>query len=971
MPSWKKVITSGSVAALSSLTVTNGITGSLFGTASWAVSSSNALTASFLTGSTNAFIQNGNSFGTQALLGTNDNQNLALETSGSIRMFISSSGDISINTTTPNARLDINGNTIITGSLTQGSGSIVSGIASHAEGRQVTASGNFSHAEGNRTSASGLYSHAEGTTTLAAQTAAHAEGESTQANGIGSHAEGNGAIAAGSYSHAEGFSTQANGYASHAEGGATIASGIYSHAEGDTTTASGLGSHAEGSGSIASGTYSHAEGNRTVASGSYQHVQGQFNISSSAQSAFIIGNGTSNASRSNLVFASGSIFEVTGSVIATQGFTGSLFGTSSWANNVTSASFAVSSSRAVTSSFSTNALTASNISPAITNNTDNYVLTANGDGTINGESLLQFDGQKLSVLYQSGDEGGEILLGKAATNTTLTGSGVTIDIWQNRLRFFEQGGAARGAYIDLTAAAAGVGTNLIATSGGGTVTQINTAGSVNGITLTGGPITTTGTVTLGGTLSNVQSSQLATSSLMIGTTNIALGATASSLTGLTSVNATSFTGSLFGTASWALNAVTASFVTTAQTASYVLQAVSSSFASTAQTASFVTGSNVYGPFGSNSIISASFAVSSSRAVSASFALTSSYSFNPTISGSISQVDYIDFNTGSATPAWKSGRVFWDNTDGALSVYNAEADITLQVGQENWTRVRNNTGTTITNGTAVRLSGAQGDVPTVQRAQSLAVSGSVNLQNQILGIATHDIEDSSFGYITTQGLVRGLNTNAFSDGDTLFVGTGSAGTLQNTAPRAPFEIIPVGVCVKASPGGSGIIYVAIQQPIDFSDLSSAKVEGTYSYGDLWTYERSGSVGVWRHTNQLSGSYGITGSISITGSLAIKATLIDYASVNPTVSGLNTIYTQATGSYTAAFMKYTVSSGSNTRAGEFMTTWNGTNIVYTDTSTTDIGNTAGLSFLSSIVSSQLRVSASCTAAGWNVKTLSTFI
>jgi len=147
---------------------------------------------------------------------------------------------------------------------------------------------------------------------------------------------------------------------------------------------------------------------------------------------------------------------------------------------------------------------------------------------------------------------------------------------------------------------------------------------------------------------------------------------------------------------------------------------------------------------------------------------------PITASIIGQLDYIDFNTGSAVPAWRSGRVFWDNTDGALSVYNAEQDVTLQVGQENWTRVRNNTGTTITNGTAVRLNGAQGDVPTVVRAQSVPKSGSVNIDNQILGLATHDIEDNSFGYVTTQGLVRGINTNAFNDGDTLFVGTGSAG-----------------------------------------------------------------------------------------------------------------------------------------------------------------------------------------------------
>jgi hypothetical protein len=85
---------------------TGQFTGSLFGTSSWAT---NALTASFITGSTNAFIQGGNSFGATALLGTNDNQSLALETSGSTRMFISSSGNVGIGTTTPAFTLDVSG----------------------------------------------------------------------------------------------------------------------------------------------------------------------------------------------------------------------------------------------------------------------------------------------------------------------------------------------------------------------------------------------------------------------------------------------------------------------------------------------------------------------------------------------------------------------------------------------------------------------------------------------------------------------------------------------------------------------------------------------------------------------------------------------------------------------------------------------------------------------------------------------
>lgn len=71
------------------------------------------------------------------------------------------------------------------------------------------------------------------------------------------------------------------------------------------------------------------------------------------------------------------------------------------------------------------------------------------------------------IAKNGGDEGGEILLEKSDTNTTIAGTGVTIDVFQNKLRFFEQGGNSRGAYIDLTAASNSVGSNLLAGSGGG------------------------------------------------------------------------------------------------------------------------------------------------------------------------------------------------------------------------------------------------------------------------------------------------------------------------------------------------------------------------------------------------------------------------------------------------------------------------------------------------------------------------
>ena len=67
----------------------------------------------------------------------------------------------------------------------------------------------------------------------------------------------------------------------------------------------------------------------------------------------------------------------------------------------------------------------------------------------------------LRLLNQGGDEGGELFLDKPVTNTSLA-AGITIDIFQNKLRFFETGGSVRGVFIDMAnGASAGVGTDLL------------------------------------------------------------------------------------------------------------------------------------------------------------------------------------------------------------------------------------------------------------------------------------------------------------------------------------------------------------------------------------------------------------------------------------------------------------------------------------------------------------------------------
>ena len=233
--------------------------------------------------------------------------------------------------------------------------SLAKGNAYHVEGKDNLALGNYSHAEGNTTMASGNYSHAEGGSTKASGEYSHAEGMETKAIGHKSHAEGYYSTALGECSHAEGFSNSTankqitnlstttsnttiinawkrvkfslakSNYShvegdsclaldecSHAEGNRTIASNSYCHSEGDSTKATGNTSHAEGYkteamgdyshvegySTIASGENSHAEGYYTKASGQQQHVQGKYNIVDTSY-AHIVGNGTSETSRSN------------------------------------------------------------------------------------------------------------------------------------------------------------------------------------------------------------------------------------------------------------------------------------------------------------------------------------------------------------------------------------------------------------------------------------------------------------------------------------------------------------------------------------------------------------------------------------------------------------------------------------------------------------------------------------------------
>jgi hypothetical protein len=132
-------------------------------------------------------------------------------------------------------------------------------------------------------------------------------------------------------------------------------------------------------------------------------------------------------------------------------------------NNTQNNSIAAAFTAANSAANSTTDITARNTANAAFTKANNALANTTG-ATFGGE--LNITGT-LRALSQGGDEGGELYLDKPVTNTVLNG-GVTIDIYQNKLRFFETGGAIRGAFIDFSTAGGGIANNLLA--GGSTDT---------------------------------------------------------------------------------------------------------------------------------------------------------------------------------------------------------------------------------------------------------------------------------------------------------------------------------------------------------------------------------------------------------------------------------------------------------------------------------------------------------------------
>ncbi len=186
---------------------------------------------------------------------------------------------------------------------------------------------------------------------------------------------------------------------------------------------------------------------------------------------------------------------------------------------------------------------------------------------------------------------------------------------------------------------------------------------------------------------------------------------------------------------------------------------------------------------------------------------------------------------TASPSGSSGDLVYDSDNDCLTFYNSDTGLALQIGQEFWLRAKNVTGSTIGNGVPVYISGSDGALPTIAPAV-----GNADPNAYTVGLTTESIADSVIGFVTTQGLVHGLDTSGFSNGAILYTHPTSAGALTATAPTFPYFKSRVGVVARShatlgqifvNPSTSAQRMISVRNPSIFTkagDTTLADVTG---------------------------------------------------------------------------------------------------------------------------------------------------
>jgi hypothetical protein len=212
----------------------------------------------------------------------------------------------------------------------------------------------------------------------------------------------------------------------------------------------------------------------------------------------------------------------------------------------------------------------------------------------------------------------------------------------------------------------------------------------------------------------------------------------------------------------------------------------------------------------------------------------------TIQGSVPTIDdngkiLADAFAFDTTPTTTGGTgvIIWDSTESAPSV-GFNANVLGKLGVDSHVQVYNQTGSTIAKRKVVRQSGSSG---TRLKVDLALADGDPNSATTI-GITAESISNNSSGFIITAGLLTGVDTIAFTEGDVLWLSSTSSGDITNVRPTQPNHGVRLGYCIKSS-AGAGIIYVDILNGFELEELHDVLITSPADNSFL-VYESSSSL-----------------------------------------------------------------------------------------------------------------------------------
>jgi len=154
------------------------------------------------------------------------------------------------------------------------------------------------------------------------------------------------------------------------------------------------------------------------------------------------------------------------------------------------------------------------------------------------------------------------------------------------------------------------------------------------------------------------------------------------------------------------------------------------------------------------------------------------------------------------------------------------------------KVHNDAGSTLLKGEIVYLSGANGDVASVKRANNKYDSTSATT----IGMVKDNISVNDTGWVVTQGQISKINTSAFAPGDIVYLDS-IDGKFTKTKQYAPYHLLFVGVVERAN-AGNGQLYIKPSNGFEISELHDVAINGKVN-NQVLVY--SDTLDLWKNRN----------------------------------------------------------------------------------------------------------------------------